>query len=326
MLEVKNVSKNYISKKRKNIFTSIKINKEAIKNVSIVIPKGKIIGVLGENGAGKTTLIKMMTTLLLPDKGEILLDGKDINNNLSNTRKKINVINGGERNLYWRLTALENLIYFASLYSIPRKEALAIANPLLMEFGLWESKDIPVEQYSKGMKQRLQIIKGLLNDPSYLFLDEPTIGLDVSVAKDLRNKIKDIAKNKNKGILLTTHYMAEAEELCDYIYILNKGEIILEGTKDDVLKKLSLEKEIIINLLPTKDNKKYLKILNSIFSGNEIENIDGEMVFKMKLSNIESTEVINILSSYNYEFYKLKIIEPSLEDAIIKIKKEYAYD
>lgn len=322
MLEVKNVSKHYVIKKRSKIFSSSKIKKNAVKNVSINIPKGKIIGVLGENGAGKTTLIKMMTTLLLPDSGEILLDGNDINDDLALTRKKINVINGGERNLYWRLTAIENLVYFASLYNISRDDALSISEPLLIEFGLWESRDIPVEQYSKGMKQRLQIIKGLLNNPSYLFLDEPTIGLDVSVSRDLRERIKDIVNNKNKGVLLTTHYMAEAEELCDYIYILNKGRIILEGTKDEVLQKLSLDKEVIINLIETGTDDRSILNLNNIFPESEITDVDGECVFRLKLKDREVTEVLSTLTSHGYKFNKLQVIEPSLEDAIIKLKKE----
>ena len=322
MLEVKNVSKHYVIKKRSKIFSSSKIKKNAVKNVSINIPKGKIIGVLGENGAGKTTLIKMMTTLLLPDSGEILLDGNDINDDLALTRKKINVINGGERNLYWRLTAIENLVYFASLYNISRDDALSISEPLLIEFGLLESRDIPVEQYSKGMKQRLQIIKGLLNNPSYLFLDEPTIGLDVSVSRDLRERIKDIANNKNKGVLLTTHYMAEAEELCDYIYILNKGRIILEGTKDEVLQKLSLDKEVIINLIETGTDDRSILNLNNIFPESEITDVDGECVFRLKLKDREVTEVLSTLTSHGYKFNKLQVIEPSLEDAIIKLKKE----
>lgn len=324
MLEVKNVSKRYVVKKKSSLFKSTKVIKEAVSNVSLVIPEGKIIGVLGENGAGKTTLIKMMTTLLLPDEGAIFLDGKNLNDNLSDSRKRINVINGGERNLYWRLTAMENLVYFASLYNISREQAISISEPLLQELGLWDSRNIPVEQYSKGMKQRLQIIKGLINNPTYLFLDEPTIGLDVSVAKDLRNRIKNIAHNQNKGVLLTTHYMAEAEELCDYIYILNKGEIILEGTREEVLEKLSLEKEVNITLLNVEEDD--IITLNSLFTKSKTNNIDGEFIFKMQLNEIGIPDILKVLSSNNFEFSKLQLIEPSLEDAVLKLKEEYIDD
>ncbi|MFQ9890205.1 MAG: ATP-binding cassette domain-containing protein [Streptococcus sp.] len=126
-----------------------------------------------------------MTTLLSSDTGKILIDGVDINQNVKNTEKGSTSL-VEEKNLYWRLTAVENLLYFASLYGLPKKEALPKIDNLLNELGLWESKDTPVEKFSKGMKQRLQIAKGLINDPEYLFLDEPTLGLDVSIAYELR--------------------------------------------------------------------------------------------------------------------------------------------
>lgn len=124
MYEVFNISKDYVTKKRIGLFKHKKEVKKAIQDVNLSVPRGKIIGVLGENGAGKTTLIKMMTTLLSSDTGKILIDGVDINQNVKNTRKRINIISGGEKNLYWRLTAVENLLYFASLYGLPKKEAL----------------------------------------------------------------------------------------------------------------------------------------------------------------------------------------------------------
>lgn len=112
----------------------------------------KIIGVLGENGAGKTTLIKMMTTFLLSNSGVITIAGEDINKNLVKTRKRINIISEGQKNLYWRLTAVENFVYFSSLYGILNSQALSKIEYLLKEIGLWESRDIPAEQFSKGMK------------------------------------------------------------------------------------------------------------------------------------------------------------------------------
>ena len=137
MYEVFNISKDYVTKKRIGLFKHKKEVKKAIQDVNLSVPRGKIIGVLGENGAGKTTLIKMMTTLLSSDTGKILIDGVDINQNVKNTRKRINIISGGEKNLYWRLTAVENLLYFASLYGLPKKEALPKIDNLLNELGLW---------------------------------------------------------------------------------------------------------------------------------------------------------------------------------------------
>lgn len=321
MLEVKDVSKTYIVKKNKGIFKREKIKKLAVNHVSLELPKGKIIGVLGENGAGKTTLIKMMTTLLLSDSGVITIDGEDINKNLVKTRKRINIISGGEKNLYWRLTAVENLVYFASLYGISKSQALPKIEYLLKEIGLWESRDVPVEQFSKGMKQRLQIAKGLINDPDYLFLDEPTLGLDVSVALELRKKLKEIAEVYQTGILLTTHYMAEAEELCDYLYILQKGEIILSGTKEEVFSQLSMIKSLHVTLTKVlgSDSQEFLD-LKAIYSDTEYTENDGQAFLSIPLEEASLQEVMETLYRFKIEISELKLIEPSLEDVMLKSK------
>lgn len=174
--------------------------------------------------------MKILSNYLDKKKLEILyLEGE---NALENTLK-INFIFGGERSLYFRLSAQDNLFYFADLYKIPRKKQLEIVPSLLKLVGLENVAKRRVETFSKGMKQRLQIARALLNDPEIIFLDEPSIGLDPVGALELRNIIKDLAK-KGKTILLTTHYMAEAEELCDRIAIINHGEIVTCGTIEEI--------------------------------------------------------------------------------------------
>ena len=161
-------------------------------------------------------------------------------------KERINMISGGERNLYWRLTAQENLRYFGSLYGIGKKELEERIGELLKTVGLEEAKDIPVERYSKGMKQRLQIARGLINEPEYLFLDEPTLGLDILIAKEIRELIHSLAKERGKGILLTTHYISEAEELCDYIYVLDQGQIIARGTKEELKEIFKVKPRMVV--------------------------------------------------------------------------------
>ncbi|MBP2097292.1 ABC transporter ATP-binding protein [Enterococcus rivorum] len=319
MLEAKGLHKYYLSRIRKNLFKIEKQEKHAAKNISLKMPKGKIIGVLGENGAGKTTLIKMLTTLLLPDKGQIVIDGVDINQNVRETRKKLNMIAGGERNIYWRLNALENLHYFGSLYKLPKQEIKNRSEILLKQFGLWEKRTIPVEQFSKGMKQRLQIAKGLINDPEYIFLDEPTLGLDVQIAKDLRVCIKELAEKENKGILLTTHYMAEAEELCDYIYIIEEGKIVLEGTKEVIFEKLSLTKQLVLHV--HSESEPFLKeILEGITELYTVES-DDEKVMVTIFSNVLTLQQgINYFNDSNVQIVHVSQVSPTLEDALIKVK------
>lgn len=219
-IEAKNLEKQYVLKEKTGLFRS-KNKKivQAVKGVSLEIPKGKIVGVLGINGAGKTTTIRMLASIIEPTAGEITMNGIDAVKNHLWVKERINVVSGGERNLYWRLTASENLKYFGSLYGVKGMELKEKIARLLKLVGLEEVADIPVERYSKGMKQRLQIARGLINDPEYIFLDEPTLGLDIVIAKEIRKVIHELAKKDDKGILLTTHYISEAEELCDYIYI-----------------------------------------------------------------------------------------------------------
>lgn len=236
MLEIKNLSKTYKIKEKVGFFRSEQKEIVAVKNLSLKIPKNKITGLLGINGAGKTTTIKMLSTLIEPSEGEIFFDGESYGKNLKKVKSKINMIAGGERMIYWRLTARENLMYFGQMYGVPMKELKKRIDYLLDKVGLSEKADIPVESFSKGMKQRLQIARGLINNPEYIFLDEPTLGLDVEIAKEMRDFFKEIITDSDKGILLTTHYMHEVEELCHYIYILHKGQLIHEGTPAEIAK------------------------------------------------------------------------------------------
>lgn len=236
MIYLQNVSKTYKSKEKINFLRSKKISVEAVKNLSMTIHKGKITGLLGINGAGKTTTVKMLSTLLEPTYGTIYMDDLSYKQNIKEMKKRVNMIAGGERMIYWRLTARENLTYFGYMYGLHGKTLSQRIDELIHLVGLEDKGDVPVEKYSKGMKQRLQIARGLINNPDYIFLDEPTLGLDVQIAKDMRLFFRDLATRQNKGILLTSHYMQEVEELCDYIYILHEGKLIKEGTPEDITK------------------------------------------------------------------------------------------
>ncbi|MFC3927190.1 ABC transporter ATP-binding protein [Streptococcus caprae] len=219
---------------------------EALKDISFEVKKGEIFGLLGQNGAGKSTTIKILSTMLLPTCGEVTILGYDVTKDESKIRECINFVFGGERSLYFRLTAEDNLYYFADLYKISHEEQLIKVPQLLELVGLGDVGKRRVETFSKGMKQRLQIARALLNDPEIIFLDEPSIGLDPVGALELRKLIKELAA-KGKTILLTTHYMAEAEELCDRIAILNKGKLLTCGTLTELANFVTdSEKEAIL--------------------------------------------------------------------------------
>ncbi|MGL5676921.1 MAG: ABC transporter ATP-binding protein [Cellulosilyticaceae bacterium] len=237
VIEVNNLKRSY--KAQKGMGKDMTV--EALKGVSFEVKEGEIFGLLGPNGAGKTTTIKILTTLLAPSEGEAKVLGYATFGGEKHIRKRINFIFGGERGLYWRLSAYENLRYFGDLYKIPTKVLKERIETLLELVGLKGREHEKVEGYSKGMKQRLQIARGLINDPEVLFLDEPTLGLDPVGAKELRQLILKL-KEEGKTILLTTHYMYEAEEVCDRVGIINKGQMLDIGTTQ-LLKERHLEGE-----------------------------------------------------------------------------------
>ena len=202
--------------------------------------EGELFGLLGPNGAGKTTTIKMLITLLLPTSGEARVLGHDVVKDAREVRKRIGYVFGGDRGLYERLSALDNLRYFAELYGVSGKAQRLRIDEVLELVGLKGREQERVEGYSRGMRQRLHIARGILHDPEVVFLDEPTIGVDPVGARELRQMIADLVSS-GKTVLLTTHYMFEADALCDRIAVIAKGQIVGEGTpaqlKDNVVER-----------------------------------------------------------------------------------------
>jgi ABC-2 type transport system ATP-binding protein len=197
----------------------------AVRGVSFQVARGEIFGLVGPNGAGKTTLIKVLTTLLLPTSGTARVLGYDVGPQAREIRRRINFVYGGERGLYWRLSAEDNLRYFADLYQVPVREGRARVAQLLELVGLADRRKERVEGFSKGMKQRLHLAKSLINEPEILFLDEPSIGLDPVAARSLRSLIQRVRAERGTTVLLTSHYMWEMETLSDRIAVIIDGTI-----------------------------------------------------------------------------------------------------
>ena len=216
---------------------------EAVRGISFAVEPGELFGLLGPNGAGKTTTIKMLITLLIPTGGSARVLGLDVVRDAHEVRKRIGYVFGGERGVYERLSGYDNLRYFAELYGVPAREQKRRIEELLDLVGLKGREHERAEGYSRGMKQRLHVARGLLHDPEVLFLDEPTIGLDPVGARELRATIASLTA-AGKTILLTTHYMFEADALCDRIAVIAKGEIVAEGTPRD-LKALVTEGTVV---------------------------------------------------------------------------------
>src|SRR5208282_5006778 len=226
-IEVKDLVRVFES--RKGFFYREKTRTEALKGVQLVVRRGTIFGLLGPNGAGKTTLTKILSTLLLPTSGTVRILDHEVVEDAHWLRSRIGLVLGGERGLYNRINAKENLRYFADLYGIPPSERDHRIAEVLERVDLVWAADRRVEEYSRGMKQKLHIARGILHRPEILFLDEPTIGLDPKSARETRKLVRSLVSD-GVTIFLTTHYMFEAEELCPRIAILSKGRIVAQDT------------------------------------------------------------------------------------------------
>ncbi|HYE10632.1 MAG TPA: ATP-binding cassette domain-containing protein [Patescibacteria group bacterium] len=315
VISVRNLKRDY-----ETTLGIIKRNKKvvhAINDISFEVEKGEIFGLLGPNGAGKTSTIKILTTLLAPTSGEATVLGHKCFGEEKELRKKINFIFGGERSLYWRLSAYDNLSYFCDLYQIPEKIKKTRIAELLEMVELSDRAHYRVETFSKGMKQRLQIARGLVNNPEVLFLDEPTIGLDPVGAKTLREIIKYLS-GQGKTILLTTHYMQEADELCDRIAIINKGELYALNTSEKLKESIdSAVIEVELNSLK-EDTLHRLKMIEYVAG---VTTTTYDLGYKLK---IDCKNPRKIMSQVNEQLSdnlvkSIAMREATLEDVYLKI-------
>ena len=201
----------------------------ALDAVTLGIPAGEVHGLLGPNGAGKTTLCKILSTVLVPTAGRATVDGFDVVADAASVRPRLGIVFGGERGLYARLTARQNLRYWSAMYGRGGAAANRRADALLERVGLLARADERVETYSRGMKQRLHLARGLVGDPSVLVLDEPTTGMDPVAALDFRGLVGEL-RDEGRTVLLTTHDMAEAETVCDRVSFIDRGRLL--GTED----------------------------------------------------------------------------------------------
>lgn len=246
VIEVKDLRRDYTT--CRGVLRRRKETVEAVRGISFSVEKGEIFGLLGQNGAGKTTTIKMLITLLAPTAGICRVLGRNTFGQEKEIRPKINFIFGGEMGVYRRLSARDNLRYFGNLYLLDPRERERRIEEILALVDLADRADDLVETYSKGMIQRLQIARGLINDPQILFMDEPTVGLDPLGAHMLRDIIRRL-RSEGKTVLLTTHYLPEAEELCDRMVILNKGLIVASGTPAQIKGDAGTLEEAYITLI-----------------------------------------------------------------------------
>jgi ABC-2 type transport system ATP-binding protein len=298
----------------------------ALDHVNVSIRSGELFGLLGPNGAGKTTLIKCLSTTLIPDEGTAVVNGFDIKKQATMVRSSIGLVIGGERTLYWKLTAKDNLLYFASLYKIPRKQAKERVDKLLALMNLSDRADERLEDYSTGMRQKVAIARALLHDPPVLLFDEPTLGLDPTFARQIRILIRELCRKEGKTVLLTTHYMGEADEMCDRIAIIKDGKIIAVDTPTN-LKAMVKETELVelscYNLPHNIEDR--LRALCpdveviTVIHGEENEGNPSRVKIMGGSAEKYVGTVVDTIHRENARIINLRIGVPTLEDVFIKL-------
>ncbi|MHB1525754.1 MAG: ABC transporter ATP-binding protein [Candidatus Dormibacteria bacterium] len=291
---------------------------EAVRGISFRIAPGELFGLLGPNGAGKTTTIRVLCTLLLPTSGRVRVQGLDVVESAREVRRRIGYVFGGDRGLYDRLSALDNLRYFAELYAIEPRQQRARIGEVLEMVGLTGRERERVEGFSRGMRQRLHLARGLLHDPPVLFFDEPTIGVDPVGAREVRQLVADLAK-QGKTILLTTHYMFEADSLCDRIAVISKGQIVAEGTPRDL--KAAVSEVTVVEIEAYGVDEPVLAGMRAL-EGVESVTVEARdqaqlLLVQARDANLLTGRLLQLLEGVRVE--RIATREPTLEDAYVAL-------
>lgn len=298
-----------------------KREKVVLHGVDLQIEEGEIFGILGPNGAGKTTLLSILSTLLLPDRGRVQVLGIDGLFDGHKIREKVN-ISGGNANFLWSLTVRENLHFYGMLYGLAGEKREKKVESLIEFFDMTEHQRIPFDRLSTGMKQRLSLAKSLLNDPSVLFLDEPTVGLDPGISARIREQIRTIQKEKGMTILLTTHNMKEAEYLCNRIAFLKDGKIMATGSAQDLKRTVRIGEVIRIQFegnLSEEDLLRFDGVINCSVSDGLCEVIVDD-------AERRAGALIALLSNGGARINKMTLEQTDLEDVFVEFSKDAGSD
>ena len=293
----------------------------ALDQVDLEVYDDEIFGLLGPNGAGKTTLIKILCTLLLPTSGEARIKGLDVAKQAPQIRRLINLVSGGETPGYGILSVKENLWFFSQLYGLPRDFARDRIAKLVDQLDLQDYLNTRMSKLSTGYKQRLNLARGFVNNPAVLFLDEPTLGLDVLSARHLRILVKDWIRTGGKTVLLTTHYMAEADQLCDRVGIINHGKVLACDTPQRLKTKVAGGATWKIEITPNLPQPESVKTVRGVIGLSQTDNIEtGITTLKLVLED-ESvmSDLLSKIRENGSRVLNMGKSEPTLEDVYISL-------
>jgi ABC-2 type transport system ATP-binding protein len=285
----------------------------AVQHINLDVPRGQVFGFLGTNGAGKTTTIKMICGLITPDTGSVRVNGYDVLHQRKQAMQQIGAVLEGTRNIYWRLSALENVMYFGRLKNFTGSKLRAEAERLLGELGLWERRNDRIRTFSRGMQQKVAIACALIADPPIVLLDEPTLGLDIQAAVTVKQWVRQLAREQQKTIVLTTHQLDMAEQLCDRIAIIRKGELLTDRPLADLL---SFRK----NRYQIRISSRVEDLSVDLPAGMSCQYEQGETLLAGIIEDQRDLyTLLNQLSALNLPLRSVVQVEPNLEEVFINL-------
>ncbi len=297
-------------------------NLTAVDNVSLHVEKGEVFGFLGPNGAGKTTTIRMLACLLSPTNGTATVAGYDIRRDPLQVRQSVGILTENP-SLYERLTAYENMNFFAEAYGINNADERHNRIQELLEFfNLWERRNDKVATFSKGMKQKLAIVRATVHRPPVLFLDEPTAGLDPESAKEIRDLMAQLSQREKCTILLSTHHLEDAEKLCRRVMIMNKGRCLLIGTPDGLREKISSKPVIQVGLVQVTS-----RIVEAVKANSKVKEVEIEqqgatmLLVSVEDARLATPEIVRAIVEAEGCVLSVNVFRPSLEEAYLKLIK-----
>lgn len=309
-VDIRGVSKTYRSR------FPFPMTKRALCGVTLEIEQGKLFGILGPNGAGKTTLLSILATILTADEGSVKILGLDARRDGHRIRQCIN-ISSGNANFPWSLTVEENLKFHAMLYGLWGAPLRRKVDEVIALLRLEDYRGVPFERLSTGTKQRLSLAKALLNDPDLLLLDEPTVGLDPDISLHIRQGISSVHRDKRLTIILTTHYMKEAEQLCEELVFLKKGQIVARGTPRELKRMLASGDVINIQFAGALPELRALPVPGVLHYSIE----DSSLAVTVDSKEKRLDDVLGYVRSQGATITDVTFTEPDLEDVFIELAR-----
>jgi ABC-2 type transport system ATP-binding protein len=305
-IEIESLSKTYYKRNKPTT--------KAVDNLSLSVPAGQVFGFLGANGAGKTSTIKMICGLVIPTKGRICVNGFDVAREHSMAMRQIGAVLEGTRNVYWRLTAWQNLMYFGRLKGCKGKELKNRAEQLLHELDLWERRNESIRTFSRGMQQKVAIACALISDPSIILLDEPTLGLDIQASRTVKEWIAKLSREQGKTVVLTTHQLDMAQALCDRVAIIRKGQLLTDQPLTELLH-LFRQEYYQIKVKGHMDSHE-----SSWFDGLNISAENGHTILSGAIANQDVLHGhLTKVRDLSLPLLSVSRIEPNLEDVFTQM-------